>query len=115
MEEILCSFLMKVLKKVLKEAADVHDYEADALMMTKMVKLLRREIFSSKTCSFKGQFPTECQSASVPTALKLFVSMLIDGPNVKSISECESQAALIYFNATAKHHHSQDREPSTWV
>lgn len=104
------------LKKVLKEAADVHDYEADALMMAKMVKLLRREIFSSKTCSFTGHFPSDCQSMSVPTALKLFVLMLIDGPNVKSRSECESQASLtisqlIYFNATAKDHHSKDHEP----
>ena len=85
---------------------------------------LRREILSWKPLPFTGQFPPDCQGTALPTTLKLFVSMLLQGPNVESRhSKLEEQASLtisqlIYFKtkykpsvATCKTWQSKEREP----
>ncbi len=72
------------LKKLLKESMDAQDYECQMLIMAMVVKFLRREILSSKSSPFTGSFLPECQNQSVPAALKLFVSMLLDGYQKKN-------------------------------
>ena len=79
-------------KKLLRESMDAQDYECQMLIMAKVVKFLRREILSSKSSPFTGNFLPECQNQSVPAALKLFVSMLFDGYQKKE--QCMSQASL---------------------
>ncbi len=96
------------MKKVLKDAVNNLDYESEALMMIKLVKHLRKEILSWKPPPFTGQFPPNCQEFSVPTILKLFVSMLLNGPSVeKQHDEIDKQvsltmAQLIYFKTKRK-------------
>lgn len=58
---------------------DSRDFEAEALAMVKLEKVLRREMFDWNPFHFTGNFPSNCQSDSVPTTLKLFISLLLDG------------------------------------
>lgn len=113
------------MKKLLKNATSFRDYESEAILMAQTVKVLRREILSWKPLPFTGQFPPDCQVTALPTMLKLFVSMLLHGQNVKSQqSELEEQASLtisqlIYFRTkckssvacTSKAWQSKEREP----
>ena len=91
------------MKNMLKEAVDSRDFESEALAMVKLVKVLRREIFEWKLFHFTGSFPSNCQSNSVPTTLKLFLSLLLNGSNAKNHKKVETQASLtiaqlMYFN-----------------
>ena len=63
-----------------------------------------------------------CQSNSVPTTLKLFLSLLLNGSNAKNHKKVETQASLpiaqlMYFNtkvktsSVIKSRHTKDREP----
>ena len=77
------SFSSMRIKRV-KEAIHSRDYEYEALTMMKLVKILRREIFEWSSFNFAGSFPCDCQSNSVPSTLKLFTSLLLNGCNMKS-------------------------------
>ena len=107
---------------MLKEAVDSRDFESEALAMVKLVKVLRREIFEWKSFHFTGSFPSSCQSNSVPTTLKLFLSLLLNGSNAKNHKKVETQASLtiaqlMYFNtkvktsSVVKSRHTKYREP----
>ena len=52
--------------------------------MTKLVKIMRQEIFECDSFRFSGTFPPKCQEISVPTVLKNFLSMLLNGPHVRN-------------------------------
>lgn len=105
------------MKNMLKEAVDSRDFESEALAMLKLVKVLRREIFEWKTFEFTGSFPPNCQGNSIPTTLKLFLSLLLNGSNAKNLESSLTLAQLIYFNtkvrgsSVVKSRHSKDREP----
>jgi hypothetical protein len=104
------------MKKMLKEAVDSRDFESEALAMLKLVKVLRHEIFEWKSFKFAGSFPSNCQSNSIPTTLKLFISLLLHGSNAKNF---ETQASLtlaqliskVIGSSSVKSRHSKDREP----
>ncbi|KAG1695324.1 hypothetical protein GQR58_006635 [Nymphon striatum] len=110
------------LKKILKQAVDSRDFEAEAISMVKLVKAVREEIFDWKLSQFTGSFKHNCQEESVPTSLKSLISMLLNGPNVTGQDETETQACLtisqlIHFNAknkapvAKKSRHSKQCEP----
>ncbi|KAG1681694.1 hypothetical protein GQR58_011690 [Nymphon striatum] len=110
------------LKKILKQAVDSRDFEAEAISMVKLVKAVREEIFDWKLSQFTSSFKHNCQEESVPTSLKSLISMLLNGPNVTGQDETETQACLtisqlIHFNAknkapvAKKSRHSKKREP----
>ncbi len=110
------------LKKLFKDTLESRDFQSEALLLSKLTKIIRREIFQWKCFSFHGQFPqfpNNCQCDSIPPLLKSLVSILING---QDICASESQASLtiaqlIYFNAKSKCNqvsatrHVQDREP----
>ncbi len=110
-------------KKLLKESMISRDLESEAIAMTKLVKVIRHEIFNWRNSfTFSGSFPPNCQLHSVPTVLKTLISMMLNGPNVQHQGNVDSQACLtlsqlLYFNvksgkATAdKSGHLRDREP----
>ena len=69
-------------KKLLKDSTCIHDFESEAFLITKLVKLMRKEIFDASSFQFSGDFPPKCQENSVPTMLKTFISMLLNGSNL---------------------------------
>ena len=108
-------------KKFLRDSTSFRDFESEAFLMTKLVKLMRKEIFDTSSFHFSGDFPSRCQENSVPTMLKTFMSMLLSGPNLQHKDDHESQAyltisQLICFNTKSKrscaenNRHSKDRE-----
>ena len=123
---IHCLFLMKVYKNFLKRQLIHVTMRYEALTMMKLVKILRWEIFEWSSFNFAGSFPCDCQNNSVPSTLKLLISLLLNGCNMKSPNVIESQASLtisqlIYFNARKNYstintiqynsRHWKDREP----
>ena len=90
--------------------------------MTKLVKIMRQEIFEWDPFQFSGNFPPKCQESSVPTILHTFMSMLLNGPHVQDQQDQDSQASLtlsqlVCFNSkfrgrrsTKNTHHFKDRE-----
>ena len=109
------------LKKLLKDCLDTPDFESEALLISKVAKIIRQEIFQWKQFHFSGQFPPNCQSHSIPTLLQSLISMLINGPNVKNQNSTESQACLTIsqlllfhakkFSDAVRTRHCKDREP----
>ena len=109
------------MQQMLKQATAC-DYEGDAVLLAKVAKIVRKEIASYKSFSFDGKFPSGCQHGSVPSTLKMLVSMLLNGANIKDQDSTDSQATLtvsqtILFNfnksasSVSKSRHSLDREP----
>ena len=109
-------------KKLVKDSIDSRDFNSEALLVSKLAKTIRKEIFQWKKFSFNGQFPADCQRDSVPPLLKSLVSMLINGQDISASESSQSQASstisqLIYFNAKSKckevssQRHAKDHEP----
>ena len=106
------------LTKVLKESMKSRNFESEAFLMTKLVKITRQEIFDCDSFHFSSTFPPKCQENSV---LKNFLSMLLSGPHVRNQDDDESQACLtisqlVCFNIKSKRssaessRHFKDRE-----
>ena len=91
------------MKKLLRDVVNYRDYEYEALTIAQTVKIIRRDILSHKPLPFTGKVTPDCQDVALPTGLKLFVSMLLNGANVVNRqSELEDKASLtisqlIYF------------------
>ena len=60
-----------------------HNADGDAVHLARAVTIVRRDMFS-----------TTCQEKSVPNSLIALVTMVLNGPNIKSRSSNVSQAAL---------------------
>lgn len=110
------------IEKLVKDSLDSRNFESEALLISKVAKIIRNEIFQWKNFHFSGKFPTNCQNDAVPTLLKSLVSMLLNGHNIKHEDPVESQACLtisqlIYFHVKNRHseasklRHVKDREP----
>jgi len=107
---------------MLKDAIQSRYFEQDALSMSHLSKVIRKEMIEGKSFKFSGTFPPGCQESAVPNSLKLLVSMLLYGPNIKEIDRLNSKACLticprILFNCKgkvrcgSKKRHVKDREP----
>ena len=101
---------------------DFRDFDSEALLLSKISKMIRKEMFEWNGFSFSGTFSSNCQNESVPTMLKSLVSMLLYGQDISDQHSIESQACLtisqlIYFHAktkkinNSKTRHIKDREP----
>ena len=109
------------LKDMLKEAVDFRDFEAEALTMIKLVKVLRKEMMEYKSFEFTGSFSHDCQTSAVPNTLKIFFSLLLNGSSTRSKHSHDTQASLtiaqlVYFNtkfntSSVSLRHSKAREP----
>ena len=53
------------MKNIIKEALEFRNYDNEALMMTKLVKLFRNEVFNHQPSLFDGSFSKSCQIDSV--------------------------------------------------
>ena len=108
--------------EMLKQAAK-NDYEGETLLLAKVAKILRKELANFKGFQFDGCFTSRCQQESVPSVLKTFVSMLLNGIDLKDNDCTDSQRVLtvsqtILFNyntkptsSAIKFRHSTNREP----
>ena len=110
--------LKERMEKLLKDSLDSVNFESDALLMSKVAKMVRNEIFQWKFY-FSGKFPSNCQNDAVSPLLKSLVSMLINGHNQDPIESqaCLTISQLIHFHAKTGHseaskaRHVKDREP----
>ena len=110
------------MNEMLKQAAK-NDYEGETLLLAKVSKILRKELANFKGFQFDGCFTSRCQQESVPSVLKTFVSMLLNGIDLKDNDCTDSQRVLtvsqtILFNyntkptsSAIKFRHSTNREP----
>lgn len=62
-----------------------YDADNDAVYLARAATIVRKEMFKSKN-SFNGSFDTECQENSVPASLLALVSMVINGTNIKTLT-----------------------------
>ena len=72
------------MQQVLKDAHLDHDYDNEALLLTKVARICREEILSVDT-TFSGSFSVDCQRDITPITNQL-VSMILYGPNIKDKS-----------------------------
>ena len=107
---------------ILREELWKHDYETDALTLAKAARIVRREMFNQPGFRFLRSFPSNCQTSSVPSSLRVLISMLLNGSNIAHRNATESQATLtisqlIVFNSkkksstTSSNRHLLEREP----
>lgn len=71
-----------------------YNYESDIISLAKAVKIVRQETFTSDRHPLNGSFTAKCHEKSVPTRLKLLVSMLLNGANVKDQESLDSYKCL---------------------
>ncbi len=72
----------EVLKEMLKDKLESRDFQSEALLASKLAKIIRKEIFQWEKTSFSGNFSPTCQSESVPPLLKYLISMIVNGQEV---------------------------------
>ena len=70
------------------------NYESDAILLSKAVKIIWEDIFNLHGLCFNGSFPPGCQQQSAPTNLKYFVPMLLYGSNLRDQDSTDSQTCL---------------------
>ena len=109
--------MQRLIKDALKK-----DYEGDASILVKAAKICREDIFETEKFRFDGTFPPSCQENSVPTTLKMLVSMMVNGTGLTQQDPSDSQQCLticqtILFNSkkkassSTKTRHSAEAEP----
>ena len=104
------------MQKILKQAVNC-SYEDDAIVLSKAAKIIREDILNSNITEFNGSFCADCQQQSVPTNVKYFVSMLLNGCTIKDqdSQSCLTISQTIVFNckrkSKASHYHSRKFEP----
>jgi len=91
--------MQQMLKPVIIES----NYDNEAVILAKTTKIVRKEIIDHKSFHFDGKFSIGCQQTSVPSSLKMLISLLINGTSLKDQNVTESQASLtisqmIFFN-----------------
>ena len=114
----------KGVQSILREALKERDFSEDANILAKAATIIRTDIFNHGNFKFTGCFQSNCQENSVPSSLKLLISLIVNGPNLKDQDQCETQACLtvgqaIVYNTkkrasdscAVKTRHSPDREP----
>ena len=80
-----------MLKPVIIES----NYDNEAVILAKAAKIVRKEIIGHKSFHFDGKFPIGCQQTSVPSSLKMHISLLVNGTSLKDQNVTDSQASLI--------------------
>ena len=58
------------LQKMLQDSINSSDFDSEAILMAKVVKIIRREVFERESFNFSGSFPCNRQDNSVSPALK---------------------------------------------
>ena len=114
----------KAVQSILREALKKRDFSEDANILAKAATIIRTDIFSHNSFQFTGCFPSNCQEDSLPSSLKLLISLIFNSPNLKDQDRCETQECLtvcqvIVYNTkkrasdsgATKTRHSLDREP----
>jgi len=77
------------MQQMLKQVKEF-DYEGESLLLAKGAKMLCREL-----ANFSGfQFTSTCQQESVPSVLKIFISMLLNGTDLEDNDFTDSQVVL---------------------
>jgi len=107
---------------MLNEALKKRIHSEEATILAKAAMIIRNDIFNHQSFKFDGCFPSKCQETSLPSSLKLLISLIYNGLNLKDQDKQESQACLsvgqlIIFNmkksasCSTKERHHLDREP----
>ena len=84
----------KGLQDLLKEEDKNRNFDIEAREMTRVVKMIRKDILDWNGFTFDGSFPEDCQQNSIPPSLKALVGQLLYGPNIKTHSFVKNQEAL---------------------
>ena len=63
--------MQQMMKQVMMES----NYDYEAVILAKAIKIVRKEIIGHKSFHFDGKFPIGCQQASVPSTLKTLVCL----------------------------------------
>ena len=64
------------------------------------LKLMKKEVFKWNSFNFSGSFSSNCQENSVSPTLKMFVSMLLNGHNIRNQGSAECQSCLTIAQLT---------------
>ncbi len=105
----------------LRKACDA-DYDDEAICLARAAKIVRRDMLKLQSI-FTGTFDKDCQVKSVPHSLLALVSMIHNGPSIKSqgvdgLSQATlSVAQLLQYNSFVRQrpeitgvHHNKARE-----
>ena len=85
------------LQKMLQDPINFCDFNSEAILTAKVVKIIRRDIFERESFKFCGSFPCNCQENFVSPTLKTFMSMLLNGTNVQDQGPTELQDCLSLY------------------
>ena len=101
-----------------------HDTDSDAVHLARAATIIRRSMFNKRR-EFNGSFHAQCQEQSVPISLLALVTMVLNGPNIKSQTSSSSVpqppltlSQLLLYNSTNRYkenatdnvRHSKQRE-----
>jgi len=115
--EVLLVFNEDVGKALGKACA--YDADNDAVYLSRAATVVRKEMFQTKN-SFNGSFDTECQDNSVPSSLLALVSMVINGTNIKTLTNdapalqsAYSISQLLMYNSSIRRRNKDKTTSST--
>ena len=111
------------LNSLIKDVLKKRQIDQDMKVITDCAKMIREDIFNHQGFRFAGSFPETCQTDSLPTSLKVLMSLIINGTSLKNQEGKDNQASLtsgqiLYFNVKKRPspkartiRHSSEREP----
>lgn len=89
------------MSNILKEAFKEPDISDEVEILAKAAAIIRKDMFSHKGFEFSGAFPSECQERSLPPKLKVLVSMMLNGLDIKDQEKKETQPCLTICQTVA--------------
>ena len=72
------------MRSMLKEALKKRDFLEDVNILARAASMVRKDIFGQEGCKFDGSFPEKCQETSLLSSLKTLISLIFNGPNLKT-------------------------------
>ena len=90
---------------ILRKACE-HDADGHAVHLSRAATIVRRDMFSKKM-EFNCSFSTTCQEQSVPNSLLALVTMVLNGPNIKSHSSNVSCCPFSVSASSIQQHEAQ--------
>jgi len=67
----------KAVQDMLREALQTRNFSEDTTILAKAATIIRSDIFNHNPFRFNGSFPPNCQQESLPSSLKLLISLMV--------------------------------------
>ncbi|GFS19004.1 hypothetical protein ElyMa_001536000 [Elysia marginata] len=100
------------MQTMLKHALQNRNCSKDAQILRQAANIVRKDLLDHQGFKFAGTFSKQSQEKSVPMSAESLVTMILNGPNIKHQSKCDTQTCLTACQIML---HNTKKEPTSHV